>query len=202
MPVRENVKTIKIFKSLAIPDISDLLMIFSFTLLTALAAQITIPVKPVPFTFQTTVVILSGAFLGAKNGFYSQILYLMLGSLGLPVFAQIPDNSIGIARLFGPTGGYLLAFPLGALLAGYLVGNLKKSNFSLINYLNVFIGLFLSEALIISLGALYLGTFYLKNIKEAFIVGAAVFLVWSIAKVVIAAGVYFGVNKGISKFLR
>ena len=93
MSVRENVKTSKLFKLLTIADYSDLLLILSFTMLTALAAQITIPVRPVPFTFQTTTVILSGAFLGAKKGAYSQFLYLMLGCLGLPVFAQIPELS-------------------------------------------------------------------------------------------------------------
>jgi len=199
MSVRENVKTNKLFKLLTIADYSDLLLILSFTMLTALAAQITIPVRPVPFTFQTTTVILSGAFLGAKRGAYSQLLYLMLGCLGLPVFAQIPDNSIGIARLFGPTGGYLLAFPLGALISGYLVEKFKGTDSHVKKYSGVFISLLLGELSIIGLGALYLGAVYLKNLKEAFIIGAAVFMIWTIAKVVIAAGIYFGINKGISK---
>jgi len=110
----------------------------------------------------------------------------------------VPDNSIGIARLFGPTGGYLLAFPLGALASGYLVGKIKASN-SLLKYAGVFLSLLAGEALIIGTGALYLGAVYLKNMQEAFISGAAVFLVWTIAKVVIGTGLFFGVNKGVEK---
>jgi biotin transport system substrate-specific component len=204
MSVRENVKSNKIIRFLTIVDFNSILMIFSFTIITALAAKITIPVRPVPFTFQTTVVLLSGAFLGAKKGAISQFIYLILGCLGLPVFAQIPDSSIGIARLLGPTGGYLLAFPLGALITGYLIGKLSHHSKSLgvgkLAY--VFLSFFLGEFIIITFGALYLGAIYLKNFKEAFIVGAAVFIVWSIAKIVIGTGIYFGVNKGIGKFLK
>jgi biotin transport system substrate-specific component len=199
MSVKENIKTSRVLHVLTNADVTNLLQVLLFTLLTAVAAQITIPVKPVPFTFQTTVAILSGAFLGARKGAYSQFLYLMLGCMGLPVFAQIPDNSIGIARLFGPTGGYLLAFPAGALISGYLAGKVKTSN-SFLKYAGVFLSLFAGEAIIIGTGALYLGAVYLKNIKEAFIIGAAVFLIWTIAKVVIGTGVFLGINKGITKF--
>ena len=202
MSVQENVKHSKLLKFITNTEISDILLILSFTLLIAIAAQLTIPVRPVPFTFQTTMVILSGAFLGAKKGAYSQLLYLGLGCLGLPVFAQIPDNSIGIARLFGPTGGYLLAFPVGAILSGILVSKFKEIESRLLKYSAVFISLLLSEFVIIGIGALYLGAVYLKDMKQAFIVGAAVFIVWSIAKVVVGTGIYFGVNKGISKFLK
>jgi biotin transport system substrate-specific component len=202
MSVQENVKHSKLLKFITNTEISDVLLILSFALLTAIAAQLTIPVRPVPFTFQTTMVILSGAFLGAKKGAYSQLLYLALGCLGLPVFAQIPDNSIGIARLFGPTGGYLLAFPVGALLSGILVSKFKEIESRLLKYSAVFISLLLSEFVIIGIGALYLGAVYLKDMKQAFIVGATVFVIWSIAKVVVGTGIYFGVNKGISKFLK
>jgi len=67
---------------------SKLFGIISFTMLTAIAAQFTIPAKPVPFTLQTVMVVLAGAFLGARYGAFSQILYLTAGSIGLPIFAQ------------------------------------------------------------------------------------------------------------------
>jgi biotin transport system substrate-specific component len=92
------------------------------TLLTVAAAQVSVPLPftPVPFTFQPMVVLIAGAALGAKLGAYSQMLYLALGIAGLPVFAASPILPQGALRLLGPTGGYLMAYPLAAFVAGYL----------------------------------------------------------------------------------
>ena len=173
---------------------SKLFWIFSFTLLTALAAQITIPVKPVPFTLQTMMVVLSGAFLGKKNGAISQITYLFLGIIGLPVFAQIPDTTIGLARLIGPTGGYLLTFPFASYLTGLIIEKNKS-------YFRSVVSMFIGEILILTIGSLYLGVFYLKDIKLALIEGGIVFLIWTVIKVFVAAGIYSGLTKKFSKKL-
>jgi biotin transport system substrate-specific component len=92
------------------------------TVLTIAAAQVSVPLPftPVPFTLQPMVVLLAGAALGARLGMTSQILYLALGLAGLPVFAASPALPQGFARLLGPTGGYLMSYPLAALVAGYL----------------------------------------------------------------------------------
>jgi len=92
------------------------------TILTAVAAQISIPLPftPVPFTFQPMVVLLGAAALGPRLGMASQILYLALGFAGLPVFAASPVLPQGAARLIGPTGGYLMAYPFAAFTAGWL----------------------------------------------------------------------------------
>ena len=84
----------------------------------ALSAQVAVPLpgNPVPITLQGLAVLLVGGCLGARAGAAALVLYLLLGSAGLPVFA--PTGVPGIARLLGPTGGYLLAFPLAAALAG------------------------------------------------------------------------------------
>src|SRR5436309_2765569 len=90
--------------------------------LTAAAAQVSIPLPftPVPFTLQPMVVLLAGAALGSRLGMTSQIAYLALGIAGLPVFAASPLLPQGIARLLGPTGGYLMSYPFAAFAAGYL----------------------------------------------------------------------------------
>lgn len=188
MSFKENITANKFVKAIALAKSKDILWIISFAVLTAIGAQIAIPVQPVPFTFQTMVVVLAGAFLGSKNGAYSQLVYLFLGCIGLPVFAQTPDVSIGIAKLFGPTGGYLLAFPVGAFVAGFIVERVKSPVF-------VVLGLFLGNTLIILLGTIFLNTFYIHNFSQAFQLGAALFSVWMIAKVIAASSIYFGVKR-------
>src|SRR5688572_9756646 len=90
--------------------------------LTAAAAQVSVPLPftQVPFTFQPMVVLLGGLALGPRLGLASQILYLMAGIAGLPVFAASATLPPGALRLLGPTGGYLLAYPFAAFLTGYL----------------------------------------------------------------------------------
>jgi biotin transport system substrate-specific component len=92
------------------------------TALTAAAAQISIPLPftPVPFTLQPMVVLLGGAALGSRLGMWSQLLYLILGVAGLPIFAASPILPQGIGRLMGPTGGYLLSYPVAASVTGWL----------------------------------------------------------------------------------
>src|SRR6266478_1918160 len=86
-----------------------------FSLLTALAAQIVIPIGPVPITAQTFAVLLTGALLGSRLGAMAMIMYLIEGASGLPFFY---GGHGGITHLFGPTGGYLIAFPAAAYITG------------------------------------------------------------------------------------
>jgi biotin transport system substrate-specific component len=92
------------------------------TVLTALAAQVSVPLPftPVPFTLQPMVVLLGGAALGARLGASAQALYLLIGLAGLPVFAASPVLPQGAGRLVGPTAGFLLSYPLAAFVAGWL----------------------------------------------------------------------------------
>ena len=93
-----------------------------FAVLTAAAAQISIPLPftPVPFTLQPMVVLLGGAALGSRLGMSAQIVYLAAGIAGLPVFAASSVLPPGVLRLLGPTGGYLLSYPFAAFTAGWL----------------------------------------------------------------------------------
>ncbi|VCU53094.1 Biotin transporter BioY [Thermus thermophilus] len=98
----------------------DLLLILAGSLFVALTAQIALPLPftPVPITGQTLGVLLVGAALGSRLGFLALLAYLLEGAMGLPVFA---GGTGGIAKILGPTGGFLLAFPLAAGLVGLLV---------------------------------------------------------------------------------
>jgi biotin transport system substrate-specific component len=88
--------------------------------LTAAASQLSVPLPftPVPFTLQPVVVLLGGVLLGGRLGASAQALYLVLGLAGLPVFAFAPDLPQGLLRLLGPSGGYLMAYPLAAFVTG------------------------------------------------------------------------------------
>jgi len=163
--------------------------IFSFAFLTAIAAQVTIPVKPIPFTLQSMMVVLAGAMLGAKKGAYSQILYLVSGAIGLPVFAALPESSFGISRFFSATGGFLLAFPFAAFITGLLVEKYK-------NYFAVVVSMFVGELIILFSGTAFLYTFFIHNFYETLKVAAVIFSVWTVVKVFIAATIYFGFKKG------
>jgi biotin transport system substrate-specific component len=90
-------------------------------LVVAVAAQVVVPLPmtPVPFTLQPLAVLVVGGLLGARRGAAALALYLAMGLVGLPVFAA---GGSGIARLMGPTGGYLLAFPVAAALTGAIAG--------------------------------------------------------------------------------
>jgi biotin transport system substrate-specific component len=86
----------------------------------AIAAQVAVPLPftPVPMTLQPLAVLAVGGVLGARLGAAALVLYLALGAIGLPVFT--PVGPPGAARLLGPTGGYLLAYPIAAAVTGWL----------------------------------------------------------------------------------
>ncbi len=93
----------------------------------ALAAQVAIPLPgtPVPMTLQPLAVLIVGGLLGPRLGAASLLLYLSLGAAGLPIFT--PFGAPGVARLFGPTGGYLLAYPIAAYAVGRLAGDGRRA---------------------------------------------------------------------------
>ena len=100
----------------------------------ALAAQVVVPVplSPVPMTLQPLAVLVVGGLLGPAGGLSALVLYLLLGILGLPVFA---GGASGALHLVGPTGGYLLAFPLAAALTGALAGRSNEGRGSVLRVL-------------------------------------------------------------------
>lgn len=114
------VPTVLIGRRVALP-----VAVALFALLTALGALVAVPlgVTPVPMTLQTLFVLLAGAMLGPVAGASSQLLYLALGVAGVPVFAL---GGAGLPWVFGPTGGYLMAFPMAAALTGWIAGRAGK----------------------------------------------------------------------------
>ncbi|SHJ48771.1 biotin transporter BioY [Tepidibacter formicigenes] len=115
----------------------DMILISIFAALTAIGAFIKIPTPIVPFTLQFLFCAYSGIFLGGKYGMYSQLLYVGIGLIGIPVFA----NGGGITYIFQPTFGYLIGFIVCSYVVGKLTENLDKVSFTKI-FAPVLIGLF------------------------------------------------------------
>jgi biotin transport system substrate-specific component len=150
-----------------------------------LSARIEIPHYPVPYTLQTLMVILSGAFLGSRNGFLSQAAYLGAGVLGAPVFA---GGASGFVCLLGPTGGYLLAFPLGAALVGSIIQ--KRRSLPWVAF-SMACGL----ALVFTLGAIQLSLFTTHRFSTALEAGVLIFSWWDLLKLSAASMIYFELGK-------
>jgi len=155
-----------------------------FAGLTALGARLEIPHSPVPYTLQTLVVLLAGAFLGPRNGAISQFAYLGAGLLGAPVFA---GGAAGVAPFIGPTGGYLLGFPAGAAVVGAL---LPRGTTLLRAFLSMGAGLLV----IFTLGTLHLYAFALHNLSAAISSGFLIFSWWDMLKLGAAAMTYHAIH--------
>jgi biotin transport system substrate-specific component len=158
------------------------------TMLTAVAAQISIPLSftRVPFTLQPMVVLVGSAALGSRLGMSSQLLYLALGVAGFPVFAASPMLPQGVARLFGPTGGYLMAYPL----AGFVVGALAERGFDR-RWLTAVLAMGCGLAIVFMCGVFWLALFAqpARGLGGALAEGFFPFVAADVLKVVVAAGV-------------
>lgn len=157
--------------------------VLGFALLTALGAyaSVRIPGSAVPVTMQTLVVSLAGALLGARLGALSQATYLLAGALGAPVFS---GGAAGFAWLMGPTGGFLLAFPLAAAVTGMLTaGSLTRPGAA--GALRLAAGIFLGTLVIFAGGWAQL-TLLTGDPVNALRVGVLPFLAGDVLKVVAA----------------
>ena len=147
----------------------------------ALASQFALPLPgtPVPLTLQPLLVVLAGLVLGPIDAAVAMVLYLGLGAAGLPVFS--PVGAPGIARLLGPTGGYLLAWPVAAAVTGWLGANRES---------------FVTRSLAAMAGILvmYVGgiaqlTVLSGSVVTAAVIGALPFVAADAVKALVAAGI-------------
>lgn len=156
--------------------------------MTAAAAQVSIPLPftPVPFTLQPMIVLLGGAALGSRLGMSAQVLYLLAGIAGLPVFAASSVLPQGALRLLGPTGGYLMSYPFAAFLAGLLA----ERGFDR-RYVTSVIAMGAGLAVVFTFGVLWLAFFArpAAGLETAFGVGLYPFVPADIFKILVAAAI-------------
>jgi biotin transport system substrate-specific component len=157
-------------------------LVVGASLFVALCAKVTIPLPftPVPLTLQNCGVLIVGLLLGSRRGFAALALYLAEGAAGLPVFN--PAGLGGIAQLLGPTGGYLMAYPLVAGLAGFLRERGRKT------FANATLAGIAAELVLFAGGLSWLAILT-GSLRTAFKFGLYWFVFAEIIKVLLAAGV-------------
>jgi len=166
---------------------------------TAAAAQITVPLPftPVPFAMQDMVVLLGGAALGSRLGMAAQVLYVAAGIAGLPVFAASAVLPQGVLRLLGPTGGYLLSYPVAA----YVTGRLAERGFDR-RYSTSVLAMIAGLAVIFAFGVSWLALFARPagiGFAAALKAGLYPFLAGDVLKVFLGAAILPAVWKIIGR---
>lgn len=158
-----------------------MLSVVFVAVLTAAAAQLSFPLPftPVPFTIQPMIVLVGAAALGSRLGALSQILYLTLGVAGLPVFAYSPELPQGFARLLGPSGGYLMAYPVAAFVTGLLA----ERGFDR-RYLTSIVAMFVGLAIVFAGGVTWL--WRIVGLDAALAAGLYPFVLVDVVKIVLA----------------
>ena len=149
--------------------------------LTALSAQLafTVPWTPVPYTLQTGAVLLVGTALGSVRGALSMLLYVLVGALGLPIFAEA---SGGAAHLIGATGGYLVGF----VVAAAVVGRLAEAGWDR-SFVRAAGLMLIGTTVVYAIGVPVLAIVAEIPLIVAIQQGALVFVPWDLAKVLLAA---------------
>lgn len=143
--------------------------------------SIAIPVSPVPISLGSMAVYLAVTVLGMKLGTLSCLIYLLLGLVGLPVFA---GGSAGAAKLFGPTGGYLIGYLFLALIAGAFVGRFAENKWKNIAF--AALGMILGTIVLYALGTAWLAYSAGMEFQAALWAGVIPFIPGDLVKMVIA----------------
>lgn len=157
------------------------------TLVVAAAAHVSIPLwfTPVPLTLQPLAVLGVGLVLGPVVGFFAMLAYLAEGALGLPVFS--PGGLGGVAQILGPTGGFLMAYPVVAFIAGAITrGSPAKTP----RFFAAAIGCTVAVLVLFACGAGWLMNFAHLSTHQAWIAAVAPFLPGEAIKIAVASGLY------------
>ena len=161
----------------------QVMLVVSGSLLVALAARVSLPLPftPVPLTLQNFAVLLVGLLLGRRAGFAALTLYLAEGAAGLPVFSPLGPG--GIAQLLGPTGGYLMAYPVVAYVAGWLAERDRTS------FARSALAATVAETLLFAAGVGWLMVLFHVPFAQAAQFGLYPFFFAEVMKVLLAAGI-------------
>jgi biotin transport system substrate-specific component len=162
--------------------VRHILLIAIGTLVVSLCSQVVIPTLPVPFTGQTFGVLVVGGALGFRRGAAALLLYLLIGAIGIGVFA---GGDSGVAKLVGATGGYLIGF----VVAAAIVGRLAELGWDR-HIGGALVMMAIGTAVIYAIGVPWLKAVTGISWSDALAGGMTKFLIWDTAKLAIAAGLF------------
>lgn len=156
-------------------------LVVAGALLTAGAAQLSVPLWPVPITGQTLAVLLVGSALGVRRGALSMALYVLLGVVGLPVFA---DGTAGPGVLVGPSGGYVVGFVAAAAVVGWVAERFGDRRFTA-----ALLSFVLGTVVTFAVGMVWLAASLGLDLQHTLEYGLYPFVVGGVAKALIGAGI-------------
>jgi len=174
------------FSSTKMTILERSITIVFFTGLTALCAQIffTTQWTPVPYTFQTFAVLATGVYLRRNDAFISGSLYVLVGAIGVPVFAEGGDQLFDSSKLIA-SGGYLIAFPFASALVAEGLDRSRKAGVADLKAQIICWSVAMLPVYIF--GTLWLAESYGVDFKQAFQWGVEPFLIWDFGKILIMA---------------
>jgi biotin transport system substrate-specific component len=168
----------------------NLVLIALFAAITAVIAPFTIPLPYVPLTLSVFAIFLSGAILDKYSAFISQTVYILLGAVGLPIFSGFRG---GLGVIAGPTGGYIIAYPIMAFVIALILEKIDK------RYFTYALAMLFSLVICYLLGVGWLAFVLKIGFFKAFMIGAVPYIAFDTLKAFMCAGIAVPINKALKR---
>jgi len=178
-------------KSKVMINTKNLVITGMFTAIICVLSQVQIPIGTIPFSLGLFAVFLTGALLEPRFALLSVMAYLLLGAVGLPVFANFKG---GIQALFGPTGGYLLSYPLVAFIISLFNSRIKKYRLAILTF-----AMMLSLLLCYVLGTIWFSYVTGNSFISALSICVFPFILFDLAKIALSVSLSMVIRKAVSK---
>jgi biotin transport system substrate-specific component len=174
-------------------NLKDVITVGIFAALTAILSQLSFksPFSPVSITLQTFAVFLTAVILGSRNGTISQIVYILLGIFGVPVFANFRG---GLDVIMGPSGGYIISFPIAVLVIGLFME--RKPDIQVIGLAFLMTA---GTVIVYTVGTVWLAAVLKVSLSKALWLGVIPFIPFDIVKIAAAAVIGSRVRKALLK---
>ena len=177
---------------------SDLALMALFVAVIAICSWISIPLGPVPFTLQTLGVMTAAGILGTKRGTLAVLSYILIGTIGVPVFSGFKG---GVGVIVGPTGGFIVGFVFTALIVG-LITEITKDKKITVKMAGLIISMVIGDIVCFIVGIIWFVIVTKTNVSAALSMCVVPFIIPDIAKIIISTFLVTGIKKRANNILR